>query len=387
MTDGNAHEDGDRSRRRESTRSPTSPLLADGGQSRRLFRAFPDPLLYYEIEQDAAVVRAVNPAYERHFDVDEAAITGDRLRSQLRLETAESDPDPGWISMSDTGDATRSDDTDDPDTTIHLDDILPRITAGERVTVELRRGADGDRRHFRLESIPPRDEDAGGYLVYIPITELRRQTETLRTRVDRLERVMRTTAHDIRNPLEVATIRLEAARDTGEEVHFEKVERALDRIQRLIQDVLSVGGGETDPSESVALESIAEAAWSTVETADATLALADDLPTIEADTDALQQVFENLFRNAVEHGGRDVTVTVGSLPDGFYVADDGPGIPGSERDRVFEPGYSTADDNTGLGLAIVQQVADDHGWQVALETGETGGARFEFSGVVADDCP
>jgi hypothetical protein len=59
-----------------------------------------------------------------------------------------------------------------------------------------------------------------------------------------------------------------------------------------------------------------------------------------------------------------VTVTVGTLGDGFYVADDGPGIPEDERERVFEAGYSTTESGSGFGLAIVERVADAHGWSV-----------------------
>jgi signal transduction histidine kinase len=78
-----------------------------------------------------------------------------------------------------------------------------------------------------------------------------------------------------------------------------------------------------------------------------------------------------------------VAVTVGVLADdvGFYVEDDGPGIPPAERDDVFESGYTTAGDGTGYGLAIVETVADGHGWSVALAESADGGARFEFRGV------
>ena len=79
--------------------------------------------------------------------------------------------------------------------------------------------------------------------------------------------------------------------------------------------------------------------------------------------------------------GVTVTVTVGALDDGFYVADDGPGIPPEEREAVFESGYSTGGSGTGLGLSIVEQVAREHGWTVDLEEGADGGARFEFAGV------
>jgi len=84
-----------------------------------------------------------------------------------------------------------------------------------------------------------------------------------------------------------------------------------------------------------------------------------------------------------DQGGADaVTVRVGELPGrpGFYVADDGPGIPASERDRVFETGYSTAPDGSGFGLAIVESIASAHGWSVSVEESWAGGARFEFEG-------
>jgi signal transduction histidine kinase len=101
-----------------------------------------------------------------------------------------------------------------------------------------------------------------------------------------------------------------------------------------------------------------------------------------ADESRLRQLFENLFRNAVEHGGPGVAVTVGPLEGrGFYVADDGPGIPADERDRVRETGYTTADGGTGFGLSIVESIADAHGWGMRLVESETGGARFEFTGV------
>jgi len=79
----------------------------------------------------------------------------------------------------------------------------------------------------------------------------------------------------------------------------------------------------------------------------------------------------------VEHADETVTVEVGSTDDGFYIADDGPGIPESEREAVFEHGYSGSD-GTGFGLAIVESVAEAHGWTIRLTESRSGGARFEF---------
>jgi signal transduction histidine kinase len=92
---------------------------------------------------------------------------------------------------------------------------------------------------------------------------------------------------------------------------------------------------------------------------------------------------ENLYRNSVEHGSTDVTVTVGELDDGsgLYVEDDGPGIDPDDREAVFEAGYSTDSEGTGFGLSIVEEVAEAHGWTVTVTDGADGGARFELGGV------
>jgi len=101
--------------------------------------------------------------------------------------------------------------------------------------------------------------------------------------------------------------------------------------------------------------------------------------TFEGDPDRLRHVFENLFRNAVEHGGFDVTVRVGCHDEqGIYVEDDGPGIPVEKRDEVFEPGHSSARGGTGFGLTIVKRIVEAHGWELSITDGTDGGARFEI---------
>jgi signal transduction histidine kinase len=89
---------------------------------------------------------------------------------------------------------------------------------------------------------------------------------------------------------------------------------------------------------------------------------------------------------AVEHGSTDnrtqsgdaITVRVGLLEGGFYVADDGEGIDDSDREQVFEMGYTDAADGTGFGLSIVAGIAEAHGWSCSLAESRSGGARFEF---------
>lgn len=62
---------------------------------------------------------------------------------------------------------------------------------------------------------------------------------------------------------------------------------------------------------------------------------------MSADPDRLCELFEHLFRNAIDHVGEDVTVRVGALRDGIYIEDDGPGIAEDIRDEVFDHGFTT----------------------------------------------
>jgi signal transduction histidine kinase len=109
----------------------------------------------------------------------------------------------------------------------------------------------------------------------------------------------------------------------------------------------------------------------------------DELASVEikADDDRLRQLLENLLRNAIEHGGRDVTVTVGTLDNGMYIEDTGPGIPEEQREDVFAAGYSSGENGTGFGLSIVKQIVNAHGWNVTVTESADGGARFEITGV------
>ncbi|GAB7013052.1 hybrid sensor histidine kinase/response regulator [Halolamina salina] len=208
-----------------------------------------------------------------------------------------------------------------------------------------------------------------------------RDISARKERERRLERFASIVSHDLRNPLNVAEGRLELAAEECDSEHLEHVADAHERMNALIDSLLTLareGEFVTDP-EPVEIAEEAANAWAGVVTGDAELRLPAE-GTVVADRSRLAQLFENLFRNAVEHGAPGVTITVGDLDGGFFVADDGPGVPESERESVFETGYTTGD-GTGFGLAIVEQVAEAHDWSVRLVGSEDGGARFEFTGV------
>jgi len=194
-------------------------------------------------------------------------------------------------------------------------------------------------------------------------------------------------SHDIRSPLAVATGFLDLARETGDPAHFEKVERGHERIEELVDTllVLARSGELTGVTEPVHVAAVAEGAWETVEH-NGTRLVVTDAGEVAADRIRLRQLFENLFRNSVDHAGEDVTVTVGPLDDepGFYVADNGVGIPAEERAEVLRPGHRSRGGGIGLGLSIVAAIAEGHGWQVDVTEPTGGGVRFEFRTTATD---
>ncbi|PSP85716.1 sensor histidine kinase [Halobacteriales archaeon QS_1_68_17] len=146
-----------------------------------------------------------------------------------------------------------------------------------------------------------------------------------------------------------------------------------------IDDVLTLAREAEVEPEPVAFGAAAREAWTVVE-GEGTFELAETA-TIRADRDRLVRLLENLFANSVEHGGEDVTVWAGTTEEGFYMADDGVGIPPERREEVFESGFSTAEAGTGLGLGIVAELVEAHGWEIEIDESEAGGARFEVTGV------
>lgn len=226
--------------------------------------------------------------------------------------------------------------------------------------------------------------------------ELRSHQRTLETQNERLEEFASIVSHDLRNPLSVAEGHLQLASEDCDSPALSKVEEAHRRMDGIITDLLGLArAGQTiEETEPVDLAAVAADAWGMVETTGGTLEIEFEAATIDADRSRLGQLLENLFRNAIEHGTADadrgaleggtdrppaVTVRIGLLAEnaGFYVEDDGPGIPPEDRDRVFTPGYTTNEGGTGLGLAVVTRIVAAHGWSIEVVDATIGGTRFE----------
>ena len=208
------------------------------------------------------------------------------------------------------------------------------------------------------------------------------RTEELRKQNERLDNIASSISHDLRNPLTVAEGNLKLLQEDYDDDRLRTISEMLDRMNQTIEDTLTLardGQVITDPEE-VTLREIADQSWRAVNTKQASLEIREER-TITADSDRVQRLLENLFRNAIEHGKDDVTVRIGPLGDGFYIEDNGPGISEEDQDCVFNTGYTTNNGGTGFGLAITKQISNAHNWEISVTEGTDGGARFEVTGV------
>ena len=320
-----------------------------------------------------------------------------------------------------------------------LADRIELPTAGRTATTDrITLARDGTERHYSVTTTPitrGRSGTVGWYaILFRDVTDLEQSRWQLEKQNERLDQVATTISHDLRNPITVASGQTEALameldewdvapeRRDHAEGRISSTQDSLGRMEDIVDDILTLAreGKTVDQTGSVDLGETARDAWANVDTDDATLTVTADRQ-FRADRSKLLTIFENLFRNAVEHsstsertpsddavergstGTRNsvssgdavehsstsprsqasegVTVEVGPTADGFYVADDGPGIPTEHADDIFEYGYTTTGDGTGLGLSIVRTMAESHGWTVELDREDERGTRFLFGNV------
>jgi PAS domain S-box-containing protein len=307
-------------------------------------------------------------------------IRDQRFQGSIPHDTA------GWSYQS--GEVIRIDDLTDTRSTAHgsLQDGGVQPEAAPRALLSIPLAEYGVVEVFAFEpaAFSERDEHVAEMLATHVTTALTRleAEATIRRERDRLDEFASILSHDLRNPLSVVAGRVELAQTTGDVDHLEPVAHALTRIERLIEDTLTLAreGDAVGETESVPLRAVATQAWHTVRTEAASLEI-ESSRDLDADRGRLVQVFENLFRNAVEHGGDAVTVRVGTNENGFYIEDTGPGIPEDDRAEIFVSGYTTNQEGTGFGLSIVKRIIEAHGWDIDVTTGTDGGARFEISGL------
>ena len=241
----------------------------------------------------------------------------------------------------------------------------------------------------RSDPITDEERDFVSVLAEWVSAELERQKHyaELREQNERLDEFAGIVAHDLRNPLSGAIGFTELAQEqvSGQVADFlGRVRRSLDRMESMIAECLMLAkeGADVGERTPVDLEEVVRDAWDSVQTRDATLSVeVASGTTVPADEMRLQRLFENLFRNCVEHGGPGVSVTVTGGNGEFAVADDGPGLP-SDVERALTAADVENVKSFGLGLLVVQRVVSGHGWDLSVESSEAG-TRFAVSDVNA----
>ncbi|SDL97550.1 PAS domain S-box-containing protein [Halogranum gelatinilyticum] len=331
-----------------------SGLRSERDRLDALFENIPDAAIAFEFEGGQPIVQRVNSAFERVFGYGADEVVGENIDERIV-------PD---------GVATEA------------NTFNEGLKSGTSLRAEVRRETADGPRDFLLHVVPiSLDEtNSGGYAIYTDVTEQKERERQLRRQNERLDEFASIVSHDLRNPLTVADGYLELARETatGGEAELERVADALDRMNALVEDLLTLArkGKVVGETSRIDLDEAAREAWTHLATADATLSVDTGL-TLDADEPRLVELLGNLFRNAIEHGEASA-VRIEGTAEGFAVEDDGHGIPVAERDEVFETGYTTTTDGTGFGLTIVRQIAEAHGWTVSVGGDDGGGARFEF---------
>ncbi len=201
----------------------------------------------------------------------------------------------------------------------------------------------------------------------------------LKEKINRLEEFSNIVSHDLRNPLNIVKTHIEFLENKySQDKDIRKIRHATERTEEIINNLLMlVKENSISEIEKIDIQKIAKECWKNIITENAELQ-AENIE-IMADREKLKNLFENFFRNSIEHGGDNIDIYIGELENGFYIEDDGPGISEEKRENVFKKGYSTSREGTGLGLSIVKKIVDSHGWDINIEDGKTlDGVRFEI---------
>lgn len=338
-----------------------------------------EPIVKIDVSEDDPIVRSINQAFVDTFGYTASDIIGDSLRSYITPE--------GY--------------TDDLSAPSQRED--GKLPDGRTITRKTKSGV----QEFLCREIPSKEDDQCKLRIYTDVTAQKRREVELQRQVHRLkddnrrledksqqlEQFASILSHDLRNPINIAEgyLRQIETQENGDAVAV--IDRALNRMNALIEDTLTLKD-QSQPVEALERRSVtelAEAAWELVDTGDSELRIVDRFE-IACDEDRIARLFENLFRNAIEHNDEPVVVRIGihdtlttstrgDTKKAFHVSDDGCGIPEDKREQMFEIGETTTREGTGLGLPIIKRIAEAHHWNLQVVESFDGGAKFVFTDV------
>jgi two-component system sensor histidine kinase TctE len=203
---------------------------------------------------------------------------------------------------------------------------------------------------------------------------------------ERQRRFIASAAHELRTPIAILRVKVDAAQEASTRRLSSDIERLANLAEQML-DLQRLDSTWQDKELDLAslVRRVAGDLAPLVIAGDRSIeVMVDHAQRIRGDVGAIERVVTNLVQNAIDHGGRHVTLRV--LGPAFEVEDDGPGIAPHERESVFEPFHRLRPRSTGsgLGLHLVQQVVERHGGHVSILGAPGGGtiARVEFSSIL-----
>jgi PAS domain S-box-containing protein len=357
-------------------RAAQDALEASEERYRLLFDGNPIPMLVYD--EDSLAFLAVNAAAVRQYGysraellalcVPDLAVAGDP--NLLEFLATRHDTRPDLVHVGHRTQRRKDGSIIDVDMTsliVAFDGKPARLILNRDITAEIRANAERE----RLEE------------------SLRRSHA-----MSALGSLVAGVAHEVRNPLFSISASVDALEsELGGRAEYAEYAQLLRsqvaRLTQLMRDLLDYG---KPPAPRIALAQPADLTRRALRTC-AALARGhgvelradtdEGLPTLAVDASRMEQVFENLLANAVQHAPRGSVVRLATRhapgePQAveFSVEDDGPGIAPADLPRLFEPFFSRRKGGTGLGLPIIQKIVDAHGGRVTAGNREQGGAIF-----------
>jgi two-component system sensor histidine kinase HydH len=250
-------------------------------------------------------------------------------------------------------------------------------------------------------SVAPLKDETGQEMGSVLLIKDMREIRDLQEKVHRSERLASLgrlaagVAHEIRNPLSsikgFAQYFVKRFSGHDEEQGYASVMvKEVDRLNRVITDLLDFAGPKEPRREPQSLETIAEQAVKLLtpdleaRKVEVVREYEPDLPAVSVDRDRISQVFINLLLNALESMEAGGEIRIGLRRCGpppaveASIADTGAGIPEGDLEKVFEPFFSGKKKGTGLGLAIVHQIIESHRGDIRVESRPGEGTVFRI---------
>lgn len=234
--------------------------------------------------------------------------------------------------------------------------------------------------------------ETGQLVTITDVTDREAYRQQLEEKTEQLEALNRVVRHDIRNDMAVILGWTETLQDHVTEEGEDALELVLKKSRHVVEltevareFVDSLSDGDTTELEPIALHEVLEAELATVRDShpDANFRVSGDLPQVSVQANKmLSSVFRNLFENAVQHNDKETPEITVSCEEQLEtvrvrIADNGPGIPESQREQIFGKGEKGLDSpGTGIGLYLVHTLTEQFGGDVWVEGNDPEGAVF-----------